>query len=38
MEECTQWIDNTPLTDAQREKICSKNAERVLRLGVPTQV
>lgn len=37
MEECTEWIDNAPLTDTQREKICYKNAERVLRLGVPAQ-
>jgi 2,3-dihydroxybenzoate decarboxylase len=35
-QECVEWIDRTPLSDAQREKICSKNAERVLRLGVPT--
>jgi 2,3-dihydroxybenzoate decarboxylase len=31
--ECTEWIETTPLTDAQREKICYRNAERVLRLG-----
>ena len=29
---CAQWIETTPLTDAQREKICHGNAERVLRL------
>lgn len=28
---CTKWIETTPLTDAQREKICHGNAERVLR-------
>jgi 2,3-dihydroxybenzoate decarboxylase len=28
-----QWIENAPLTDAQREKVCYGNAERVLRLG-----
>jgi 2,3-dihydroxybenzoate decarboxylase len=27
-----QWIESTPLTDEQREKICYKNAERVLRM------
>lgn len=31
--ETVEWIENTPLTDAQREKICYRNAERVLRLG-----
>ena len=31
--ETAQWIETTPLTDAQREKICYRNAERVLRLG-----
>lgn len=31
-QECVEWIDGAPLTDAQREKICYKNAERVLRL------
>ncbi|HYR30140.1 MAG TPA: amidohydrolase family protein [Thermoanaerobaculia bacterium] len=31
---CAQWIETTPLTDAQREKICYRNAERVLGLGV----
>jgi 2,3-dihydroxybenzoate decarboxylase len=30
---CAQWIETTPLTDEQREKICHGNAERVLRLG-----
>jgi 2,3-dihydroxybenzoate decarboxylase len=35
MQECTDWIERAPLTEAQREKICYKNAERVLRLGVP---
>lgn len=34
MDECTRWIDDAPLTDAQREKICSKNAERVLRMNL----
>jgi 2,3-dihydroxybenzoate decarboxylase len=32
-QESAEWIERTPLTDAQREKICYKNAERVLRLG-----
>jgi 2,3-dihydroxybenzoate decarboxylase len=32
MQQTTQWIDSTPLTHAQREKICYRNAERVLRL------
>jgi len=32
-QEAAEWIERTPLTDAQREKICSRNAERVLRLG-----
>lgn len=36
-QECIEWVESTPLTDAQREKVCYKNAERVLRLGVPTQ-
>jgi 2,3-dihydroxybenzoate decarboxylase len=31
--EAAQWIEDTPLTDDQREKICYKNAERVLRLN-----
>jgi 2,3-dihydroxybenzoate decarboxylase len=31
-QKCVEWIDGAPLTDAQREKICYKNAERVLRL------
>lgn len=30
--ECTEWIETTPLTDDQREKICYRNAERVLRM------
>lgn len=30
--EAAQWIETTPLTDDQREKICHGNAERVLRL------
>jgi 2,3-dihydroxybenzoate decarboxylase len=30
--EAAQWIDSTPLSDEQREKICHGNAERVLRL------
>lgn len=32
--EAAEWIDRAPLTHAQREKICHKNAERVLRLGI----
>jgi len=36
-EESAEWIERAPLNDAQREKICYKNAERVLRLGVQTQ-
>jgi 2,3-dihydroxybenzoate decarboxylase len=36
-QESADWIERAPLTDAQREKICYKNAERVLRLGVQTQ-
>ncbi|HEX9943352.1 MAG TPA: amidohydrolase family protein [Thermoanaerobaculia bacterium] len=36
-QESVDWIERTPLTDEQREKICYKNAERVLRLGVLTQ-
>jgi 2,3-dihydroxybenzoate decarboxylase len=31
-EEAATWIDTTPLTDGQREKICYRNAERVLGL------
>jgi 2,3-dihydroxybenzoate decarboxylase len=31
-KETAGWIERTPLTDAQREKICHGNAERVLRL------
>ena len=31
--QATQWIEDTPLTDDQREKICYKNAERVLGLS-----
>lgn len=30
--EAAEWIEHTPLTSAQREKICYRNAERVLRL------
>ena len=30
---CAEWIESTTLTDAQRQKICHRNAERVLRLG-----
>jgi 2,3-dihydroxybenzoate decarboxylase len=30
--EAAQWIDSTPLSDDQREKICHGNAERVLQL------
>jgi len=37
-QQAAKWIEGTPLTDAQRAKICYKNAEQVLRLGVPTQV
>lgn len=33
-EDAAEWIERTSLSDAQREKICYKNAERVLRLGV----
>ena len=36
-QESADWIERAPLTDAQREKICSRNAERVLRLGVQTE-
>lgn len=37
-KQAAEWIEGTPLTDeAQREKLCYKNAERVLRLGVATQ-
>jgi 2,3-dihydroxybenzoate decarboxylase len=32
-QEAADWIERTPLTDAQREKICYKNAGRVLRLS-----
>lgn len=32
-DECTEWIETTPLTDDQREKICYRNAERVLHMG-----
>ncbi len=31
-QETAEWIERAPLTDAQREKICSRNAERVLGL------
>ncbi len=31
------WIERAPLTEAQREKICFRNAERVLRLGAPAR-
>lgn len=32
-KQAADWIESTPLADeAQRERICSKNAERVLRL------
>lgn len=34
-EECARWIEEAPLTDSQREKICHGNAERILRLEVP---
>ncbi|MFP5248132.1 MAG: amidohydrolase family protein [Thermoanaerobaculia bacterium] len=30
--QAAQWIETTPLTDEQREKICHGNAERVLGL------
>lgn len=33
-QEAAEWIEHAPLTDAQREKICSKNAERVFRIPV----
>ena len=33
-QESVDWIERAPLTEAQREKICFKNAERVLRLAV----
>jgi 2,3-dihydroxybenzoate decarboxylase len=36
-KESAEWIERTRLTDAQREKICHKNAERILRLDVPAQ-
>lgn len=33
-KEAADWIESTPLTDdAQREKLCYRNAERVLRLS-----
>jgi 2,3-dihydroxybenzoate decarboxylase len=32
----SSWIDKTPLTDVQRQKICYKNAEQALRLGLAT--
>jgi 2,3-dihydroxybenzoate decarboxylase len=28
----SEWIDRAPITDEQREKICHRNAERVLKL------
>ena len=30
--QAAQWIETTPLTGDQREKICYRNAERVLKL------
>lgn len=30
--EAAQWIETTPLTGDQREKLCYRNAERVLKL------
>jgi 2,3-dihydroxybenzoate decarboxylase len=37
-KEAAEWIEDTPLTgNAQREKICYKNAERVLRLAASAQ-
>jgi len=36
-QEAAEWIEHTPLTDTQREKICYRNAERVLRLDVPAR-
>ncbi len=33
-KEAAEWIERTPVTEAQREKICYKNATRVLRLDV----
>lgn len=35
-EDAARWIETTPLTDAHREKVCYQNAERVLKLAVPT--
>jgi len=32
----SSWIDKTPVTDAQREKLCYKNAEQALRLALAT--
>lgn len=38
-KQAADWIESTPLADeAQREKLCYKNAERVLRLGVAAEV
>lgn len=36
-KECADWIENTPVLadQAQRDKVCYRNAERVLRLGGP---
>lgn len=35
--DAADWIERTPLSDGQREKICYQNAERVLRLGDSTK-
>ena len=31
-KEAAEWIDRAPITDEQRDKICHRNAERVLKL------
>jgi len=36
-QQAAQWIEGTSLTEEQREKICYKNAQRVLRLSDSTQ-
>lgn len=32
-KEAADWIEDAPLTDEQREKVCYKNAERVLKIS-----
>jgi 2,3-dihydroxybenzoate decarboxylase len=36
-QDAAEWIERTPLSDGQRQKICYQNAERVLRLGDSTK-